>query len=155
MRDIKKKSPALRTRVLHKYPATIATPFAPATPVETTTPNPSSAPLEGSLESLATQLNLEETIRPTIKPVSLKLGPKLGRQVIVQNDRGIDCASAIRMLEISCSANQLRKQERAQKFHVRRGQLRKDIRRERWRRLFKFSFTETAKKIQRMRDQGW
>lgn len=36
-----------------------------------------------------------------------------------------------------------------------RGQKRKDLRRERWRKLFKVSFDATVAKIQRMRAQGW
>lgn len=93
--------------------------------------------------------------KPMIKTVPLKLGPKLGRQITVQNDRGMDCASAIRTLESSCRSNGLRRQEAFQRFHVRRGQLRKNLRIQRWRKLFKFSFMETVKKIDRMRDQGW
>lgn len=102
--------------------------------------------------------NLDDFSPPTaarLRPIAMKLGTKLGRQIHVQNDKGIDCASAIRMLEISCTTNGLRRQVNLQKFHVRRGQRRKDLRRQRWRKLFKFSFDETVKKIQRMRDQGW
>lgn len=93
--------------------------------------------------------------RSMIKTVPMKLGPKLGRQIMVQNDRGMDCASAIRSLEVSCRSNDLRRQEANQRFHVRRGQARKNLRIRRWRKLFKFSFLETVKRIDRMRDQGW
>lgn len=92
---------------------------------------------------------------PRLRPVNMKLGTKLGRQIFVQNDKGVDCASAIRMLQITCSTNGVRRQANLQKFHIRRGQRRKDLKSQRWRKLFKFSFDETVKKIQRMRDQGW
>jgi small subunit ribosomal protein MRP21 len=92
---------------------------------------------------------------PRLKPIAMKLGTKLGRQILVQNEKGIDCAGAIRSLQIQCNVNGVRRQANLQKFHVRRGQMRKDLKSQRWRRLFKFSFEETVKKIQRMRDQGW
>ncbi|OKL61946.1 hypothetical protein UA08_02584 [Talaromyces atroroseus] len=92
---------------------------------------------------------------PRLKPIAMKLGTKLGRQVLVQNEKGVDCASALRTLQLSCNSNGIRRQANLQKFHVRRGQRRKDLRSQRWRKLFKFSFEETVKKIQRMRDQGW
>ncbi|EED18526.1 conserved hypothetical protein [Talaromyces stipitatus ATCC 10500] len=92
---------------------------------------------------------------PRFRTVPMKLGTKLGRQVFVSNDRGVDVAAAIRMVQINCAVNGVRRQANLQKFHVRRGQRRKDLRSQRWRKLFKFSFDETVKKIQRMRDQGW
>lgn len=98
---------------------------------------------------------LDDMNAPKLKPIAMKLGTKLGRQVLVQNERGIDCASAIRTLQINCTTNGVRRQANFQKFHVRRGQRRKDLKSQRWRRLFKFSFDETVKKIQRMRNQGW
>ncbi|KAJ5113249.1 hypothetical protein N7456_001783 [Penicillium angulare] len=85
----------------------------------------------------------------------MKLGPSLGRQVHVEPERGVDIASAIRMLESNLSRNGVKHQANAQRFHVRKGMERKVKRRMRWRKLFKFSFNETVKKIQRMQAQGW
>ncbi|GAD95949.1 conserved hypothetical protein [Paecilomyces variotii No. 5] len=93
--------------------------------------------------------------RTPIRRVELKLGPELGRQVHVDPDRGVDLAAALRNLQINCAVNRVRGQANFQKFHVRRGQRRKDLRRERWRKLFKFSFQKTVEKIQKMRAQGW
>lgn len=42
-----------------------------------------------------------------------------------------------------------------QKFHVRKGMVRKQKKMMRWKKLFKFSFQGTVKKIQRMQAQGW
>ncbi|CAL5869516.1 uncharacterized protein PFLUO_LOCUS3746 [Penicillium psychrofluorescens] len=89
------------------------------------------------------------------RKVDLKLGPTLGRQVHVEPERGRDLAAAIRILGSTCKSNQVKQQATRQKFHVRRGQMKKELRRQRWRKLFKFSFQETVKKIQRMQMQGW
>ncbi|KAJ5915218.1 hypothetical protein N7454_011113 [Penicillium verhagenii] len=89
------------------------------------------------------------------RKTELKLGPTLGRQIHVEPERGVDLPAAIRMLEVTCSSNQIKQQSIQQKFHVRKGMKRKELRRSRWRKLFKFSFNETVKKIQRMQAQGW
>jgi len=96
-----------------------------------------------------------ESYRVQIRRVDLKLGTALGRQIHVEPEKGVDLAAAIRNLQISCSLNRVRAQSNQQKFHIRRGQRRKDLRRERWRKLFKFSFSKTVGRIQRMRAQGW
>ncbi|KAJ9299892.1 hypothetical protein DTO271G3_2776 [Paecilomyces variotii] len=96
-----------------------------------------------------------EQYRTPVRRVELKLGPELGRQVHVDPDRGVDLAAALRNLQINCAVNRVRGQANFQKFHVRRGQRIKDLRRERWRKLFKFSFQKTVEKIQKMRAQGW
>lgn len=85
----------------------------------------------------------------------LKLGPTLGRQVHVEPERGVDLAAAIRNLQVTVNANKIKQQYHEQKFHVRKGAQRKQLRRTRWRKLFRFSFQETVKKIQRMQAQGW
>lgn len=87
--------------------------------------------------------------------IQMKLGPSLGRQVIVDHSRGVDLASALRTLNANCATNKVRSQSNAQKFHVRRGQMKKNLRMARWRRLFKFSFNATVAKIKKMRAQGW
>jgi hypothetical protein len=89
------------------------------------------------------------------RKTELKLGPTLGRQVHVEPEKGVDLGAAIRVLEATCNANQIKQQANAQRFHVRKGMKRKELRRSRWRKLFKFSFNETVKKIQRMQAQGW
>jgi small subunit ribosomal protein MRP21 len=106
--------------------------------------------------SLAVGESVEtDNYRAPIRRVNLKLGPMLGRQVHVEPERGVDLAAAIRNVQIGCAVNRIRGQSNLQKFHVRRGQRQKNLRRERWRKLFKFSFNKTVTKIQRMRAQGW
>lgn len=89
------------------------------------------------------------------RKLELKLGPTLGRQVHVEPERGVDLPAAIRQLEITCSQNKIKANAHEQKFHKRKGAVRKELRRTRWRKLFRFSFQETVKKIQRMQAQGW
>jgi hypothetical protein len=96
-----------------------------------------------------------DNYRPAVRRVELKLGPSLGRQVHVEPEKGTDLAAALRTLQITCNANRVKQQANQQRFHVRRGQMRKDLRMQRWRKLFKFSFDKTVSKIQRMRAQGW
>jgi hypothetical protein len=89
------------------------------------------------------------------RKLELKLGPTLGRQVHVEPERGVDLPAAIRQLEITCSMNKIKANAHEQKFYKRKGAVRKELRRTRWRKLFRFSFQETVKKIQRMQAQGW
>ncbi|KAL2012809.1 hypothetical protein VTN00DRAFT_334 [Thermoascus crustaceus] len=125
---------------------------------------PSSSAAAAARRRLADPLSLSRAVgesaetdnyRTPVRRVELKLGTKLGRQVNVDPDRGVDLPTALRNLQIQCVVNRVRRQATAQKFHVRRGQRRKDLRRERWRKLFKFSFDQTVAKIQKMRAQGW
>ncbi|EAL93271.1 hypothetical protein KXW98_002559 [Aspergillus fumigatus] len=96
-----------------------------------------------------------ESYKQPLRRVELKLGPTLGRQVHVEPEKGLDLTTALRVLQGNVTTNKVRAQWYAQKFHVRRGQMRKNLRMERWRKLFKFSFKQTVNKIQRMRAQGW
>ncbi|GFG23421.1 hypothetical protein IFM61606_03302 [Aspergillus udagawae] len=96
-----------------------------------------------------------DSYKQPLRRVELKLGPTLGRQVHVEPEKGVDLTTALRVLQGNISTNKVRSQWHSQKFHVRRGQMRKNLRMERWRKLFKFSFKETVNKIQRMRAQGW
>ncbi|EAW13855.1 mitochondrial 37S ribosomal protein bS21m [Aspergillus clavatus NRRL 1] len=117
-----------------------------------------SAPFADPLSlSRAVSLSAEtENYRqPAARRVELKLGPTLGRQVHVEPERGTDLTAALRVLQANIATNKVRAQWHGQKFHVRRGQMRKNLRMERWRKLFKFSFNKTVAKIQRMRAQGW
>ncbi|KAJ5963716.1 Ribosomal protein S21 [Penicillium vulpinum] len=91
---------------------------------------------------------------PTRK-VELKLGPTLGRQALVEPERGTDLGGALRKLQATLSQNSVRNDAHAQKFHVRKGMVRKQKKMQRWKKLFKFSFQGTVKKIQRMQAQGW
>ncbi|OJJ01337.1 hypothetical protein ASPVEDRAFT_129853 [Aspergillus versicolor CBS 583.65] len=89
------------------------------------------------------------------RKVDLKLGPVLGREVSVAPERGRDLESSIKRLDRLLRENNVKKQMLAQKYHVRRGQMKKNLKMTRWRKLFKYSFSHMVNKIQRMRRQGW
>ncbi|PYH47621.1 mitochondrial 37S ribosomal protein bS21m [Aspergillus saccharolyticus JOP 1030-1] len=137
------------------------------TPTRTPVPR-RPAPAETGFDEIFKQLNLGgrnvtrkleagepvRTARPE-QQVELKLGPEIGRQVLVQPDKGFDLAASLRYLDTRLKKEQLLNMSRAQKFHTRKGLQRKMDRRARWRKLFKFSFKDTLKRVQRMRAQGW
>ncbi|EEP77321.1 predicted protein [Uncinocarpus reesii 1704] len=87
--------------------------------------------------------------------VELRLTPSLGRTVSVDHIRGFDVAKAFVHMEARCSANKVRQDEKAQRFHVRRGQRRKELRMERWRKTFKFAFQHTVNRCLALTRQGW
>ncbi|CAG7917593.1 unnamed protein product [Penicillium olsonii] len=89
------------------------------------------------------------------RKIELKLGPTLGRQAHVDPNRGNDLASALRKLGQNLATNKVRQESAAQRFHVRKGMVRKQKKMQRWKKLFKVSFQGTVKKIQRMQAQGW
>ncbi|GLA53540.1 hypothetical protein AnigIFM63604_010835 [Aspergillus niger] len=91
----------------------------------------------------------------SLRKIDLKLGPTLGRQVTVEPERGMDLPAALRSLGTVISQNKMRQSLAKQKFHVRKGMVRKQLRMKRWRNLFKYSFGATVKRIQKIRGQGW
>ena len=84
--------------------------------------------------------------------ISLRLKPTLGRYV---DGLAGDPGKGFRILESKCSANGVKMQERMQKTYVRKGQRRKQLRRQRWRAVFKGGFIAECDRIRRMRKQGW
>lgn len=89
------------------------------------------------------------------QPVALRLKPSLGRTSPVDYARGIDVTRAFRQLEYMCNRNNVKQDLNSQKYHVRRGQKRKDLKSRRWRKLFRAGFVAEIQRVQRMRDQGW
>ncbi|KAL2815296.1 hypothetical protein BJX63DRAFT_163321 [Aspergillus granulosus] len=87
--------------------------------------------------------------------VNLNLGPTLGRTVEVDPGNGVRLPDAIRRLQSRLNANNVKFDFNSQRHHVRKGMVKKTLRRRRWRKLFKFSFQHTLAKVERMRKQGW
>lgn len=104
-------------------------------------------------ERVKSSLSRSDPLTPP--KVNLRLGPSLGRTVMVDQSRGFDATRAIRSMEMMCGRNKVRTHERDQRFHLRRGQKRKDMRSARWRKLFNESFQKTLLRCHRMRQQGW
>ncbi|RAL03445.1 mitochondrial 37S ribosomal protein bS21m [Aspergillus ibericus CBS 121593] len=96
-----------------------------------------------------------DTLRAASRRVDLKLGPKLGRQITVEPEKGMDLPAALRGLTTVLNQNKVKASLQAQRFHIRKGQLRKNLKIKRWRYLFKFSFGATIKRIHKIRAQGW
>lgn len=92
---------------------------------------------------------------PPVRRVEMKLGPTLGRQIPVEPERGIDLGAALRKLGQTIGQNRVRQDSASQRFHVRKGMVRKQKKMQRWKKLFKVSFQDTVGKIQRMQAQGW
>ncbi len=90
--------------------------------------------------------------RPTVRP-ALRLKPSLGRTVDVSGN--FDVTRAFRSLEAACSRNNVKRDVQKQRFHVRRGQLKKHLKIERWRKLFKEGFLAECDRVRKMRKQGW
>jgi small subunit ribosomal protein MRP21 len=116
-------------------------PFAPPT-----TPN-----LQSTTQTVNEALNhTEAELKGT--PMTLRLRPTLGRTV-----DGLygDPTRGFRQMERKCTENNVRGDSRSQEKHVRRGQRRKILRIQRWRKLFMEGFKKELDTVQRMRKQGW
>ena len=83
---------------------------------------------------------------------TIKSRPSLGRTVDV-TARGV--AAALQQLEGECRRNNVRTDQRRQRFHERPGLKRKRLKSERWRKRFKIAFKATVRKVQEMRKKGW
>ncbi|KAL2366268.1 hypothetical protein RJZ56_000725 [Blastomyces dermatitidis] len=90
-----------------------------------------------------------------VPTVNMRLGPELGRTVAVDPKAGVDVATAFQMMETRVRRNKVKTMMMKQRFHVRRGQLKKQLRRERWQKLFKMSFQHTVARCEKLRKQGW
>jgi len=93
------------------------------------------------------------------KPVDpiLRLKPTLGKTVEIDEGRNFSLTRAFQVLEtrINKNGNNVKYDEIKQKFHVRRGQLKKIDRRTRWRIMFKAGFLGECARVRRMIKQGW
>jgi hypothetical protein len=82
----------------------------------------------------------------------LRLTATLGRSIPVGSGR---LKIALNMLGAQVSRNKVRKDVINQKYHTRRGVLRKQLKSERWRRMFKSAFVHTVARCEKLRRQGW
>lgn len=84
-----------------------------------------------------------------------RLGPSVGRSVLVEPERGIDLGRAFRNLDINCFRNTVKADFMRQRFHERPGLKRKRLRTVRWRKRFKEGFRAMVSKVEEMRRSGW
>lgn len=87
------------------------------------------------------------------KGPNLRLSPSIGKTVEVTGST--DLTRAFQRMEMICTRNQVRKDVARQRYHVRRGQLKKNNRIARWRKLFNEGFLAECGRVRRMRRQGW
>lgn len=85
--------------------------------------------------------------------VPIKLNASTGRSVTI--GAGVDVARGIRLMEMSCARNKIRRDATAQRFHERGGLKRKRLRRERWRVKFREGFKATVARVKQLKNQGW
>ncbi|KAL4943205.1 hypothetical protein BDV06DRAFT_190494 [Aspergillus oleicola] len=97
----------------------------------------------------------QKDLRQTRRALPGKLNPALGRRIAVAPERGEDLETGMKRLNRLLTENNVKFQQLQQKFHVRRGQMKKNLRIKRWRKLFQYSMQHTVSKIERMRKQGW
>ena len=105
----------------------------------------------GWVGNLMTHLDKEKEAQKQ-GPV-IRLSTSIGKTVVIS---GItDVTRAFQRMEAICGRNRVRVDSRSQLFHIRKGQLKKNLRIVRWRRQFKEGFVAECAKIHRMRRQGW
>lgn len=98
----------------------------------------------------------EKSTHDALEAVHLRLKPTLGRSVRVGGTTaGLDLHGAFKVLGSKLSRNHVLQDATAQRFHVRKGKRRKDLKRLRWRETFKKGFIYEVGRVKRMRRQGW
>ncbi|KAL4950457.1 hypothetical protein BDW69DRAFT_172146 [Aspergillus filifer] len=122
--------------------------------------NPDAAATAANLATLnaasrASFSDITKESRQTRRALPGKLNPALGRRVPVSMERGENLEMSLFKLNRLLQDNNVKFQNLQQKYHVRRGQMKKNLRIKRWRKLFQYSMQHTVAKIQRMRKQGW
>ncbi|KAI4178341.1 MAG: hypothetical protein LQ346_007484 [Caloplaca aetnensis] len=96
-----------------------------------------------------------EVAEATRAAATIKSRPSLGRTVEILPDRGMDLGRAMRMLDINCNINNVRRDAQRQRYYERPGLKRKRLKSERWRRRFKIGFKAIVAKVKSMRRKGW
>ena len=95
------------------------------------------------------------SMKSTVKPRNTRTitsRPSLGRTVEVSS-AGV--ARAFQVLSFELRDNNVKADQRRQKFYERPGLKRKRLKSERWRKRFMIAFKATVKKVHAMRRKGW
>lgn len=91
---------------------------------------------------------------PVVYP-DVQTGPRVGKRVAINLQKGVDLPKAIQRLDIRLAVNRVRSDMHKQKFHERGGLKRKRLASERWRRSFKEGFDAVAKRVRELTAKGW
>ncbi|CAG8977096.1 hypothetical protein HYALB_00012887 [Hymenoscyphus albidus] len=98
-----------------------------------------------------TNFGLTAPLLPKAAP--MRLNPSTGRTFAVGGN--VDVARAFMLLNQSCASNNVRHDERYQRFHERGGLKRKRLHRQRWRKRFGEGFKAVVVRVKQLRTQGW
>ena len=110
--------------------------------------NTSSSETRRASDAVSSQLKLPVP-RNT---ATIKSRPSLGRTV---NVTSAGVARALQVLAREVRDNNVRADQKRQRFHERAGLKRKRLKSERWRKRFRIAFKATVQKVQEMRRKGW
>ena len=106
---------------------------------------------DATLRASASVANSNKHLVPR-NTLTIKSRPSLGRTVEV---KASGVAAALQTLEAECRRNNIRVDQKRQRFHERPGLKRKRLKSERWRKRFKIAFKANVQKVQEMRRKGW
>ena len=86
---------------------------------------------------------------------TIRSSPMVGTTIEMNPDKRVDFARGLTKLNQECRLNDIRNQALSQKYRERAGQMRKRLRRERWRRYFAHGFKAAVNRVHTMKAQGW
>ncbi|KAF3930768.1 hypothetical protein ABW20_dc0101445 [Dactylellina cionopaga] len=126
-------------------------PIAARALISTSSPKPQSNPSEPSFPSWTSNSPSFSIPPSATSKLPPRLGPTAGRSIAV---RGGDVGGALMQLRRICSENSIARDAATQRFHERPGLKKKRLRRERFRRRFKYSFKKMVTTVLEMKRQG-
>ncbi|KAG6993896.1 hypothetical protein G7Y79_00049g084560 [Physcia stellaris] len=106
----------------------------------------------GSTRRASNAVSAQQKFPAPRNTATIKSRPSLGRTVNVTT-AGV--ARALQVLAREVRDNNVRADQKRQRFHERAGLKRKRLKSERWRKRFQIAFRATVQKVQEMRRKGW
>ena len=110
-------------------------------------------PSQNRPESAVDMMSAITTMLPKPEKIPVRLSPSTGRSVAIQGN--VDVARGFRLMERTCSQNNVKRDSMNQRYHERRGQKKKRMRGVRWRAKFMEGFKATVSRVKKLRKQGW
>ena len=86
---------------------------------------------------------------------TIRSRPTVGRTIEVDEKMGVDLGRALSKLAMLCKNNNVKDDQKAQRYHERPGLKRKRLKHDRWRRYFRTGFEAMVQRAVQMRRQGW
>jgi small subunit ribosomal protein MRP21 len=110
-------------------------------------------PSQNRPESAVDMMSAITTMLPKPEKIPIRLSPTTGRTVTIHGH--IDVAKAFKLMERTCVQNAVKRDSNNQRYHERRGQMKKRMRGVRWRVKFMNGFRATVLRVKQLRKQGW